>query len=402
MTKQSGRPAEWVRGAKWCAAASAMAAAMLLSGCHNFFVCQKASCPSGTTTTPGTVDYVYVSNSSSSSNALAAYNIGSGALTPISGSPFNLGFVPVALSVAPSNSFLYVATIPGATSPGIFLYSISSSGVLTVANGGSALVADQIASMDISPDGNYLFTVSSTGQTMSEYKVNTSTGALTFAASVVLPGIACTLTGTPASQTCTVKVAPGGQFVVVALGTAGDAIFPYSSTTGLSGSGFTQIPSGNGSTPASATGDFSLALDKNNFVYIARTVALAVYSINSAGTAALQSTTSYASGVVPRSVVLNKTDNYVYTANEGASTISAFAIKSTGALSQLTGSPLIAPTNVSSLGVDSTGAYLVAAGYNSSTGVQLFSIGTDGSLSLKASTGSGTSTIYPAVLAMTH
>jgi 6-phosphogluconolactonase (cycloisomerase 2 family) len=333
---------------------------------------------------------------------LAEYDISSGALTAISDSPHNLNFIPVALSVAPSNLFLYVATIPGAASPGIFLYSIGSSGALTVANGGSALVADTIASMDISPDGNFLFTVSNTGQTMNEYQVNKSTGGLTFAASVVLPGFTCALTGTPASQACTVKVSPSGQFVVVALGTQGDVIFPYSSTNGLTGAGATQILSGNGSTVGSATGDFSLALDKNNFAYIARTAALAVYSIDASGTPTQRSTFSYASGVTPRSVTLSSSDNYVYTANEGAGTISEFAIASSGALTQLTGSPVAAPASVSALGVDKTGAYLVAAGYNSSNGVQLFAIGTDGTLSLKASAASGTSTGYPAVLAMTH
>ena len=376
----------------------ALAVSTMLAGCHNFFVCAKSSCPASTTTT-GSGNYVYLSNSSSGSNEVAAFDISSGALTAI-GSPINVGFVPVALSVAPSDSFLYVATIPGATSPGIYLYSIGSTGALTVGNGGAALVADQVASMDISPDGNFLFTVNSSGQSMTEYKVNTSTGALSLATAVTLPGISCSLTGAPASQSCTVKVSPSGEFVVVALGTAGDAIFPYSSTSGLTSGGFTLIPSG--TTTAAPTGDFSVALDKNNFAYIARTSALAVYSIASTGAATSEFSTNYSSSAVPRSVVLNSGYTNVYTANEGSGTISEFGIQTSGALSQLSGSPVTGPTNVSALGVDKTGSYLVAAGYSSSSGVQLFTIGTNGALSLKASAGSGTSTAYPAVLAMTH
>ena len=378
-------------------AALALAASTLLSGCHNFFVCAKSSCPASTTTS-GSGNYVYLTNATSGSADIAAYDISSGTLSAI-GSPVNVSFVPVALSVAPSDSFLYIATIPGATSPGIYRYSIGSNGALTVGNGGSAVVADQIASMDISPDGNFLFTVSNTGQSMNEYKVNTSTGALSLATSVVLPGISCSLTGAPASQSCTVKVSPAGNFVVVALGTAGDAIFPYSSTAGLTG-GFTLIPSG--TTTAAPTGDFSVALDKNNFAYVARTSALAVYSIASNGVATFESSFSYSGTAVPRSVVLSNGYNYVYTANEGSGTISEFGIGSSGALSQLSGSPVTGPANVSALGVDKTGSYLVAAGYSSGSGVQLFAIGTNGTLSLKASAGSGTSTAYPAVLAMTH
>lgn len=380
-------------------AALALATSALLSGCHNFFVCaNKGSCPA-TTTTSGGGNYVYLSNASTGSGAVAAYNISGGTLTAI-GSPVNVGFVPIALSIAPSDSFLYVATIPGATSPGIYRYSIGSDGALTVGNGGSAIVADQIASMDISPDGNFLFTVNSSGQFMNEYKVNTSTGALTLATAVALPGISCSLTGAPASQSCTVKVSPAGNFVVVALGTAGDAIFPYSSTAGLTSNGFTLIPSG--TTTAAPSGDFSVALDKNNFAYIARTSALAVYSIAPTGAATAEFTTSYSSSAVPRSVVLSNGYSFVYTANEGAGTISEFGIGSGGTLSQLSGSPLTGPANVSALGVDKTGSYLVAAGYNGSSGVQLFAIGTNGALSLKASAGSGTSTAFPAVLAMTH
>lgn len=397
--KSEAKSAAWGVRTRSAVAGLALAVLALLSGCHNFFVCAKASCPSSTTTTSNG-NYVYLTNASTGSSAVAAYNLSGGTLAAISGSPYTVGFVPVALSVAPSDSFLYVATIPGSTSPGIYLYSIGSGGALTVANGGSPLVADQIASMDISPDGNFLFTVSNTGLSMTEYKVNTSTGALTLATAVVLPGLSCSLTGSPASQSCTVKVSPSGAFVVVSLGTAGDTIFPYSSTAGLTTGGFTLIPSG--TTTAAPTGDFSVALDKNNFAYIARTSKLAVYSIASTGAATLESSASYSNSAVPRSVALSNSYNFVYTANEGASTISEFGIGSSGALSQLSGSPISGPTNVSALGVDKTGSYLVAAGYNGSSGVQLFTIGTNGALSLKASAGSGTSTAYPAVLAMTH
>jgi DNA-binding beta-propeller fold protein YncE len=146
-----------------------------------------------------------------------------------------------------------------------------------------------------------------------------------------------------------------------------------------------------------------VVLDAQNYAYIARTNALASYAINSTGTATLEHTVTYASGTTPRSVVLSSSGGYVYTANEGTSTISGYGIGSGATLTAITGSPFTGPASVSALGVDKSGGYLVAAGYDGSSGVQLFSVSsTTGALSLVDSAGSGAATTYPAVLALTH
>jgi 6-phosphogluconolactonase (cycloisomerase 2 family) len=384
-----------------CLAALSLAAPLLLAGCGNFFTCEgKADCPTtgtGTGTGSTDTDYVYVSNSSSGSTDLAGYDLSAGKLTAITGFPFSLGYIPVALNVAPSDSFLYVASIPGASNPGIYRYTIGTDGSLS---GGGLLITAAVSSMDISPDGGFLFAMSTDGVTMTEYQVNTSTGALTLASTFVIgQGVTCAVLGTPGSQSCTVRAAPSGAFVVVALGTAGDAVFPYTSASGIS-SDYTLVPSG--TTTASPSGDFSVALDGQNFAYIARTNALAVYSLDSTGTPTLRFSAPYASGTTPRSVVLSSNGGYVYTANEGTGTIAGYSIGSSGGLTAITNSPFTGPVSVSALGVDKSGGYLVAAGYNSSNGVQLFSMGTTGTLSLVDSAGSGAATTYPAVLALTH
>ncbi|HEV2577515.1 MAG TPA: beta-propeller fold lactonase family protein [Acidobacteriaceae bacterium] len=383
-------------------AALALAATVLLAGCHNFFVCQKASCPSsgsggGSTST----DYVYVSNATAGSTYVSGYNIGNGSLAAITGSPFNLTYIPVAMTVSPNDAILYVASLPGAANPGIYVYSINSStGQLSGPNGGQVQISGAISSMDISPDGKFLFSVDTTGTLLTEYTIDSS-GNLARAGTFGLPGTDCTLGGAVISQTCTVKVAPSGEFVLASLGSAGTAIYPYSSSSGITTTSPLVIPSG--STQASPSGDYSVTLDSNNYVYIARTSALAVYQItDSAGDASLKSTASYATGVIPRSIVLSANQGYVYTANEGAGTISSYSINSSAALTQVSGSPFTGPTNVSALGVDKSGTYMVAAGYNGSSGVQLFTIGSTGGLTLVTSAGTGTSTAYPAILAMTH
>jgi 6-phosphogluconolactonase len=376
-----------------------LAASLLLAGCHDFFVCQKASCPSGGGGST-TNDYAYVSNASAGTTDIAAYNVGNGSLASISGSPYNIGFVPVAMNVSPNDAFLYVATLPTAANPGIYLFSINSSGGLASANGGQVLISAPISSMDISPDGNYLFVVSVLGTTLTEYQTNSTTGLLTLVSTFSIPGTNCTLAGAPVSQTCSVKVAPSGQFVVASLGTAGDAIFPYTSASGITSTNYTLIPSG--STQTNPTGDFSVALDNNNYVYIARTAALVVYSLDSSGNATLQSTATYSSSAVPRSVVLSTSQDFVYTANQGAGNISGYSIGSSGALSSISGSPFTGPTSGSAIGVDKSGTYMLAVGYNGTSGVQLFTIGSNGAMTLTTSAGTGTSTAYPAILAMSH
>jgi 6-phosphogluconolactonase len=391
--------AAWRILARGCAALG-LSATFLLAGCQNFFVCQKASCPSGGGGST-TSDWAYVSNASAGSTDIYAYDIGNGSLAAVSGSPYNIGFAPVAMSVAPSDSFLYAATLPSVANPGIYMWTVNSSGQLTVGNNGNALITAQVATMDISPDGNFLFTVDVLGTALTEYQINTTTGFLTLASSfALLPNSTCVAAGSPVSQSCTVKVAPSGQFVVAALGSAGDIIYPYNSSQGITSTSATQIPSG--STTTNPTGDYSLALDKNNFVYIARTAALAVYSLDANGNPTQQSTQAYSSSAIPRSVALSTNYSWVYTANIGAGNISGYTIGSTGGLASVSGSPFTGPTNVSAIGADKSGTYMVAVGYNGTSGVQLFTIGTSGALTLTTSAGTGTSPSFPAILALSH
>src|ERR1700757_2800598 len=92
-----------------------------LSGCGDFFVPVNSGGGGGTTTG----NYVYVANATA--QTVAAFSIGTGTLTAVSGSPFSLGYAPVAFAVNPANTLLYVA---GAGT--IFVYMINSDGSLSV------------------------------------------------------------------------------------------------------------------------------------------------------------------------------------------------------------------------------------------------------------------------------
>jgi len=378
---------------------------LALSGCGAFFQCEgKTSCGTGTST--GTGDYLYVSNATVGGDYVSAYTVGTNTLTAITGSPFNLTYVPVAMKVSPNDSFLYVAAEAGTAATGLYVYPITSTGAL--GTGTQLITNTEIDSLDISPDGNFLFTLGPNVQdvaTLTEYSLVPSTGAISGSGgtSFALPtGTNCSLINTtPVSQMCTVQVSPSETFVGVAAGTEGTYIFPYSSTNGIPAPGvFTGVIQ-----PASAsTGDYSLAFDKSGFVYIARTGQTAFLSpygsLSAAAPVEGVSYTGYVSGATPRSVTFSTNYSYLYTANEGASTISEFGV-SGGVLTAFNPPTVVGPAYVSALGVDRSGTYLLAAGYNSTNGLQMFTISSS-TLSAVASQGTGPATTLPVVMALTH
>jgi len=100
-------------------------------------------------------------------------------------------------------------------------------------------------------------------------------------------------------------------------------------------------------------------------------------------------------------VVINKSS--VYVANQRSGTISAFSIAGTGALTNLAGSPYDSVTSASVLGVDNSGKYLLALGYDKNIGLQMYAIGAGGGLTpVLSNVATGTVTTVPAVMALTH
>ncbi len=398
----------------WVATTALALAATLSSivGCGGFFQCQKASCPAsvssgsgGSTGSTGSTgsDYAYVANSSAGTTDLSEYNISGGTLSSLA--TLQLGYIPVALVVSPDNSFLYVASVPGIQNAGIYRYLIGSTGTLTADNGGNVVTQDTVAAMAISPDGKWLYTVNATGATMTQYSVTPSTGALTQSAVLSLQGTPCTLTlAVPVSQSCSVTVAQSGNYVVASLGISGDVVYSYNSTNGITnnngaaGNGVYAIPSGY---PATPTGDFSTAVNGNNFAFVAQTNSVTTYGLQATGYQNPQ-TVTYAIGSAPRSITLNPAGSFVYTANESAGTISGFSVVSGGGLSAVAGSPTPGPANVSAIAVDKSGGYLVGVGYDANTGVRLYAVSATGVLTQVDQVGSGTNQTFPALVTVTH
>ena len=377
------------------------AASLSFGGCGAFFQCEgKSACPSttggGGSTSSG--DYAYVSNSASGASFVDEYSIGSGALTKISGSPLNLGYTPSAMTVAPGNSYMYVAQFGSGL---IYEYTIGSSGALAIANSGQAVgsASTGYSSMDVSLDGNWLFALDNAGLFLYEFPITKSSGVL---GSAVTFAISANGTATPQS----VKVAPNGNYVACALGTNGTIVFPYTSSGGIGSTNFASLATG-----STTVGDFGVTIDTNNYLYVARTTGPAVYLLTTPSantvTATGVSQASLTNGAGPHSVELsNAAGAAVYLGNLTDGTISGYS-QSSGKLTNLTTSAYSGPTAVSAMARDNSSKYLVATGYNSTSGTRLYTIGTGGVLNDPTSTATaiaatGTSTSVPAVLAVTR
>jgi 6-phosphogluconolactonase len=382
------------------AAGAGLALLLATTGCGAFFQCEgKADCgTSGSGTGSNSGDYLYANNVPNNPEAVSVYDVSSGTLTAVSGSPFSLNAAPIALAVSPNNNFLY-----SATANGIYIYSLASTGIPSNANNGSPVDDGYpIIAMAMSPDGNYLFTIEEQiTYVIEEYSVNTSTGFVSPLTSVALPaGATCALAGgssTPATASCGLAVSPSGQFVIAAAGTSGDIIYPYSSSTGITNA---SNPQGI-SAPSTTDGELSVAVDSSNYAYIAETSSMSSYAISSSGVPnSSGSLTSYkfTGNETPRSAVVS--NGFVYTADQGTNTISAFT-STAGVLTAL-GSEIAGPTAVSAIGVDNSGKYLAAEGYSSSIGLQLFSITSGALQNLNQNAATGTNYAYPVAMALTH
>jgi 6-phosphogluconolactonase len=339
---------------------------------------------------------VYVANQSA--NSIGGFTIGTtGTLTAVTNSPLSVGFKPLSMVVTPNNALLYVGAATG-----VFVFFINSDGSLTTPSTGSQPAGVFATAMAVSPDGQWLIVLDGTTQQLDIFQINASTGALT---SVTLPATYSINSGT--WQPSDIRVSPDGTLIFAALGTAGDVVFTFNTTTGVATS------SQGLATGDTATGDFGLAVSpKTTYLYIARSGTkggVAVYSIGSGGALAPVTGTPFAAGSGTFSVALDNTGTYVYAANRTDGTVSGYTIvpgATTAALSltPLNGSPYGSGIGVQSLGLDSTGKYLLAAANGGSPDLTMYSfdIAVPGKLDPATSVATGVDPAGAVALALTH
>lgn len=373
--------AERTRWLVWVMAAVGLT---VLTGCSGFFV-------PVTTVTPGsTGSYAYVANATA--GTISGYAIGTGTLTAVPSSPVTLGYSPVAMAVTRNNQFLYVAALGN-----INVYTINSDGSLSAASGGTGVAIANVVSMDVSPDGQWLLALDGTTLVaqIDVFQINSSTGALSsmptgqlaIPNAVIVPKM--------------LKIAPNGALVFAALGTGGDVVFNFDTSTGAL---FTSL-----SLPVSSTtSDNGLAVDSASAnLYIARSGTgggVRVFAIGSGGSLNEISGSPFASGGQAYTVALDNTGKYLYAANRTNGTIYGYSIGTGGGLTALGGSPYTSGLLVTSLGTDSSGDYLLAAanGGNPDLSMYSFDTTTPGKLDLATSTATGTDPVGAVAVALTH
>ncbi|HEY5328507.1 MAG TPA: beta-propeller fold lactonase family protein [Acidobacteriaceae bacterium] len=390
------------RAVRGTAVVAGLMLATSLVGCGNFFVCQKASCTTGGGGSTGPAGNVaYVGNNVSAITSINGYTLAKPTLTAATNSPYAIGVAPAAMAVSRNNGFLYVASALTTAAPvaGIYGFTVGSGGALSVLNGGFAMVSlSSVAAMDVSPDGNWLVvatandTTAASPVTITAYGLNATSGLIT--SGTPLPY------GPPTgSIVSALKVAPSGDFISVALGTGGVYTFPFTTSTGAIGV-----------TPALTTfssgGAYDVAIDSNNYLYIAATGNIFVYGVSTVGVpnqSPVSTTGTPTAAGGPFSIALDGT-SYVYASASTTSSnlIYAFSTKN-GVLSALSTATIAAPATTTKLAVDSTGAYLFAAGYDSSAGLKMYGItsGT-GVLTSLDTAATGTTVAVPTSLTLSH
>jgi 6-phosphogluconolactonase (cycloisomerase 2 family) len=399
-------------------AAMGIWALSLTTGCGNFWV-YPGTATSGTGTT-GTGDYVYVANANTQS--VAGYQVGTGSLTAISGSPFSLGFIPTAAVVNPADSILFVSS-----SAGIYSYSISSTGVLALLSSGLSSGLDDVVSLAVSPDGNWLFAVSGIATAnevqVYEFAINSSTGVLSplnsnnqsYSEQYTITAPTSTVPASP-SQIAVAKVA-SGEYLFVALGTGGTLIIPFNTSTGVqvTSPAPPQFSPPTGGANSNYWANDALAVNSSTsvlYVVSSDTSSLngliAAYTIASNGTqATLSSLATSATAFQPTAVVLNSAGTYIYVANTSNDSISGFSTTVSGStLPALSLSPYSFGYSPTGLTVDRSGDYLFTVTSDGSPDLTMYSYDstTLGKLDEASSTdtGNGTEPAGAVAIAATH
>jgi 6-phosphogluconolactonase len=350
--------------------------AVLLSGCLG----------SSSSSTAPTLAFVYVVGQGD--NGIRAFGEKStGDLSPLAVASFSTVPRPVSIALHPSRNFLYV---PNQTSNTVSGFTIDhSAGVLTPI--GTALSPTPVCASPSVCSNPIAAAVNSGGQFLFVLNQGSASPAVPASISVfnidqargLLSPAAFTTLAVPNPQF--LAISPTQGFLYVSNGTAGNisafAIGTSGALTELGGSPFSL---GAGATAA------GLAIDpKGQFLYAADSANNKIASFNVAGgPLATVAGSPFPAGTKPVAVAVDSTSSFVYSANQGSNDVSAFKAAS-GALTQVAGSPfLVQPTGSVGtpqpifLTVDVSNTFLYVANFGSSS-ISAFGIkSSDGTLAL--------------------
>src|ERR1700730_7424562 len=169
-----------------------------------------------------TAGFAYVANQGSNDVSAYTINATTGALTPVTGSPFAAGVRAFSVTVSPNGQVAYVANY---ASNDVSAYTINATtGALTPVTGSPFAGGGGPVSVTVSPNGQFAYTANYDSGSVSAYTINATTGALT------------PVTGSPFAagvQAFSVTVSPNGRFAYVAnLLSSNISVYTINATTG--------------------------------------------------------------------------------------------------------------------------------------------------------------------------
>ncbi len=393
-------------------------------------------------------------------------NQSTGALTPVAGSPFAAGSNTFVAVADPSSNFLYVENNSTSEAP-LFIFSIDpTTGALTQSGAqglvgayalwlgfttGTAAVkytptfayatdsgSKSISELTISSggltvnrtltdsngpqasattaNGKFLYTGNANGS-ISEYKI-AGTGALTKIKGSPITGLTnpTALVFSPYYDWL-YAVDPAGSLVDVYTSNATTGVLTFFTSTGDSNNPqaaafdpfgdfsltvetatddvLIGIPlTGSVGTIATGLSPVAITIDPTSqFVYVANSGdnTVSAYTLSLVSPYMAQIGSAVAAGTTPSAVLAEPYGRYLYVANSGDNTISAYGINAlSGALTAISGS-FSTVTGPSALGVSNDGNYLYVTGQTAGE-LQQFTINADGTLTNAGGTGLGTAT----------
>ena len=351
----------------------------------------------------GNSGFFYVLNQTT--NQVVALSLSSGQLNTIGAATLATAD-PLAIAVAPNGQFLYVSTVDG-----IYLYTIASTGALTLGNGGAVITPDPASAMQVDTTDSWLVEAVSGSTALNSINViSTGTDAGTLASA----GEKEQQFALPAATVTQVAISPndtsacGNCYVFVAMGTSGtEAIhFNPGSANPFGTAGTIKVVN-------SAGGDNAVAVDPTNrLLYVGESDALPsatqtggvrAFTVGGSSLPELTGSPFSAGGTGPTSILPTADGNYVYVANQsvsGSSTgnIAAFSVTITSLTS--VGTVAAGPSGRIGLAEDSTGSYVLAVDFSGNPDLEAYTMSA-GALTSVLTAATGTDPVGAIAIAAT-
>ena len=257
---------------------------------------------------------VYVANSGGGSSIISVFSVNTsdGSLVAGPGVPLSLDeFIPYSIAIHLSGKYMYVANQEGTISA----FTIDSNTCALTRFPGSPTAAGTLPQFAvIDPSGNFLYVVNIASSDISGYRIDQTSGALSPIIGSPFPA---------GSLSMSLAIHPNGKF---AYGTNADNhVLIYTRDT-ISG-----VLTQNGSAPIGGSA-FSAAVDSTGKFLFAAYVGvgpdpgdIAVYAINPTE-GSLTPVGVFTTGAIPIFVTVDPSDKFLYVANNGGSSVSAFRI----------------------------------------------------------------------------